>query len=1246
MRLPLFPAALLLAGSTVVFGPPQAAANSNVKVSRFWHNHQPIYWPEWNSNWNGQPNRVQFARDSMTLKAGQVYDSGQPHPDNDLDQIFSVDDRKKAYQDGPKDSLAKVGQNGGYAISYSGSLINNVHGLGRSGYNGYSSGWWDGNRTARTWTTPAGSRRLDLVGFTYHHSLASVLPKSVFRKEIQIFHEAAYKAWSTGSVTNRSKGFFPTEMAFSRHMIDVLADEGYQWVIVASHHLSRTLPGYMGSSYTTPQANSWQIFSSPPNKADQINSVSGGGWWFGTGNVGETAYNHAPFAYQLQRAKYVNPETGAEKTIIMVPSDDIQSYKAGYSGWQKQLIDENISPHATDPARPCIVLPSTDGDNAWGGGNDSWQINAPAFMNNGTYPGVAIQDFVNQFGGAAPVAHMEDGAWIFPESCYGSPQFLKWVEPPAGGQTNSRVPNTQVDMETPGFTPKFYSWAPVMAGANWCETAEQMWTDENGAGGVQAWKIQDPYNNLGATDPAYSNPNIVERAWHIYLAGLDSGFNYYGGEGNDDEVKTSLATRRAHEMLESYVEARKATNDRTPPTVFKPQRFPYNPGGYTFGWFNITPGNGNALKKMNSEFYIWTHAYDVSGITNIVAKVRLDNDGTNPLASNQNETYAGGAELGSWVSIPMTKRVLPQTAAALTAAANNSKITYFEGARSPVVADYYFARIDNSSLPNFRGKLVDYYIEATDTRGNVSKSDIQHVFVEDDGQTPVAPAKVTGASAAGLTTNSIRIAWPAVSGAIGYKVFRGAVQVGNPAGLSFDDTGLAEDASYSYTVVANNSVGDGPVSDAVTGRTLAFIDSNPTALVVTAPVGPTGVDSNVTTFSFTGQAGPLLTNGINWTNLLTGQSGSFARLRDWSLDVPLGTGTNNVVFSAAYAINGTQTNAFDSPTNASYTGGWSNGSTGGAGFGPWTLTSTGSAGQFLADNPTNLSTGLSKGFGLWANGGGVSTARRDLGANLAVGGRCTLRFDDNWIDPGGVVGFALADSGGTSRISFYFTGGQANYRVSDAVTNRDSGIAYSSTGLDVVFELTTSNAYALTVGTNNLSGTLASGGPLARLVVSNSSAGPNTERNLYLGAMSVTSLVNSNGTTTTNAPPLIRAASSGLTDGIPDDWWDDFFPDSADWVASADPDNDSFPNGAEHALGTDPSNPTSRFTVRQAVHDGSAASITWSSVAGKKYRLQARPSLATGSWLDVGEEITATGPTASATHAATGQHFYRVRLVP
>ena len=68
------------------------------------------------------------------------------------------------------------------------------------------------------------------------------------------------------------------------------------------------------------------------------------------------------------------------------------------------------------------------------------------------------------------------------------------------------VPGTQIDMETPGFALKFYSYAPLMAGANWVETAEQILRDESGS--VQAWKIQAPYD----WDGTWTNPNDVELA--------------------------------------------------------------------------------------------------------------------------------------------------------------------------------------------------------------------------------------------------------------------------------------------------------------------------------------------------------------------------------------------------------------------------------------------------------------------------------------------------------------------------------------------------------------------------------------------------------------------------------------------------------------------------------------------------------------------------------------------------------------
>ena len=720
---------------------PGLVEGATVYVSRFWHDHQPIYWPEWNGR-GSENERIQYAYDSIWLKdnTDMSYGTTTEHPDNNLTDIFGLDDRRNSYQSRPRDSLACIGQAGGFAMSYSGSLIDNVRNLGNNGQLSYSSTWYDGNREASGWYTPSGSRRLDLVGFTYHHSIGAVLPKAVFRKEIDIFKQAWWKAWNKNAdLSDHSKGFFPTEMAFSPTMVDVLVEEGYQWVIVASHHLSRTCPTYF--NYANP-TGSYNIYSSPPNRADQLGPSPSSGWWYSEPNPGNAAWNVSPFAYQLQKVKYVNPSTGAESTMIVVPSDDVLSYRYGYANEGIGKIQTSIAPYANDSSRPVIVMPSTDGDNAWGGGYSSWMEAVPQLFSESAGAGyqiTAVQDFVNAHGAAAPVVHVEDGAWIFPESDYGSPYFLKWIEPPLN-PTNlaSCYPGTKVDLETPGFALKFWSWAPVIAGANWCETAEQIFKDAGGS--VQAWKIQAPYD----WDGTYTSPNIVERAWHIYLGGLDSGFNYYGGLGNDDEVKQSLATRRAIEMLQSYMSTNLA-NDHTAPTVFKPQRFPWNPGAYTFGWFNSLSGGTNAayLKKMPSDFYVWTHAYDVSGITNIVLKVRKDYDGVNSLSNNHNELYDGGSDVDVWTSIPMTKRTLPSTQAALNAAANNSQIDYFSAALSPSIADYYFAKITDATLPGFRNRLLDYYIEAADGRGNVSRSDIQHVYVESDGQIGSIPSAVS-----------------------------------------------------------------------------------------------------------------------------------------------------------------------------------------------------------------------------------------------------------------------------------------------------------------------------------------------------------------------------------------------------------------------------------------------------------------------------------------------------------------------
>ena len=81
---------LALAG-LLAFTCTQALAGS-VKVARFWHNHQPIYWPDWSSE-----GHVQFAKDSIN--------NGGAHPANNLTDIFGLHDRVQSYQYGPRNSL-------------------------------------------------------------------------------------------------------------------------------------------------------------------------------------------------------------------------------------------------------------------------------------------------------------------------------------------------------------------------------------------------------------------------------------------------------------------------------------------------------------------------------------------------------------------------------------------------------------------------------------------------------------------------------------------------------------------------------------------------------------------------------------------------------------------------------------------------------------------------------------------------------------------------------------------------------------------------------------------------------------------------------------------------------------------------------------------------------------------------------------------------------------------------------------
>ncbi|MER6560820.1 glycoside hydrolase family 18 protein [Streptomyces sp. NPDC001027] len=91
---------------------------------------------------------------------------------------------------------------------------------------------------------------------------------------------------------------------------------------------------------------------------------------------------------------------------------------------------------------------------------------------------------------------------------------------------------------------------------------------------------------------------------------------------------------------------------------------------------------------------------------------------------------------------------------------------------------------------------------------------------------PTIPSAPAGLTVSGTTSSSVSLAWNAVSGASGYRVYRAGTQVAAATGTSATVTGLAASTSYGFQVTAVNAAGESARSATVTGTT--------------APTGDTG----------------------------------------------------------------------------------------------------------------------------------------------------------------------------------------------------------------------------------------------------------------------------------------------------------------------------------------------------------------------------------------------------------------------
>jgi hypothetical protein len=567
----------------------------------------------------------------------QTADAG--HYSYNLYDVFNS--RSGPYNSWPKNAVTK-GINAslghlGAQVSFSGSLVQNLNQLEMAG-NGNYTDWKSNWNSIKTQTTTLGNPRIDMVAFGEYHPLMPLIGYEDMRRQISM-HKATFDGNFSG---NYSKGMFPPENAFAEHMIPALVDEGIEWVLVDNVHFDRACENY-------PYSTSGNLYE--PNRADVVNSDPND--WKQLNNLWAPTKISAAWGHQPHYAEYINPETGISQKIIVVPTSRYLGHEDGRGGFGALLYEDVMSQlesYNTDEDHPILVVLHHDGDN-YGGGSDSYYgSNFDSFVTwlqskSSRFECTTVQDYLDRFPPPTDdIIHVEPGSWVGADN--GDPEFRKWLGEP----------------ELNGYSPDRNSWSVITAASNAVRTAEQMNPDNNAVG----------------------------TAWNWLAMGQTSCYWYW--DGSEGGLWDSHPTRAANLAMSEIESILSAGTDNTAPTIFLPQRDPYNPGGTEF------------TIAQNSDMKVWTYVYDVSGLSRVELKYRIDADGENDMNTNVNETYAGG----SWTHVSM----------------NDTGIAAQTDPLPDHKAKEYSAMIEDK-----HDVLIDYYVEAEDINGNIARSLIQHVWI-------------------------------------------------------------------------------------------------------------------------------------------------------------------------------------------------------------------------------------------------------------------------------------------------------------------------------------------------------------------------------------------------------------------------------------------------------------------------------------------------------------------------------------
>ena len=192
---------------------------------------------------------------------------------------------------------------------------------------------------------------------------------------------------------------------------------------------------------------------------------------------------------------------------------------------------------------------------------------------------------------------------------------------------------------------------------------------------------------------------------------------------------------------------------------------------------------------------------------------------------------------------------------------------------------------------------------------------------------------------------------------------------------------------------------------------------------------------------------------------------------------------------------------------------WPTGSNGGTGFQPWQLTNGSNSGFFIGSSGV-IDTGSGTSFGIFANTGDTASAIRPFSpggdsSSILEAGQCfSMAFANGTIQSGsGTVGFGLQNSSGANEMQLYFIGGQTDYTLDINSQQIDTGIGFTTAGLDITYIQNTGTAFTLDVtpvgGSTSVFNENVGAADISQVRIFNANAGPGSGANVYANSLQV-----------------------------------------------------------------------------------------------------------------------------------------------